>query len=181
MSDKFFTSIRLERLRSIITDVLFWYYVQDSNHTKGNSAWLASMMDIVKETVHDCIRNNDIDFELLDRLRVESNSLLNSIHSDTGIRYSEPPAVPKIKAFLLVIEKSIENESESSTVDCKRQTQNEEISREDLLVMYKISTQGLDYRINKTNHPKPCRREGRKQWFCTKSVEEWRANEQKRH
>lgn len=62
----------------------------------------------------------------------------------------------------------------------KSNNRNDEITRKDLLATYEIKSQTLDYRINNMCHPKPSRVEGKKQWFCLKSVDEWRAKQQKR-
>ena len=70
----------------------------------------------------------------------------------------------------LVIEKESDSQRKAPTCD-------DEISREDLLSQYRITTQALDYRIKKMGHPKPIRTEGRKQWFSVKSVNEWRSKE----
>ena len=59
----------------------------------------------------------------------------------------------------------------------KSNNENDEITRKDLLRMYAITSQTLDYRIKNMGHPKPSRIEGRKQWFCKKSVDGWRAKE----
>jgi predicted DNA-binding transcriptional regulator AlpA len=56
-------------------------------------------------------------------------------------------------------------------------TDNDEITRKDLLHMCAITSQTLDYRIKNMGHPKPSRIEGRKQWFCAKRVDEWREKE----
>ena len=76
-----------------------------------------------------------------------------------------------VNELLKVIEKSMSPASEVRTCD-------DEISREDLLRQYAITTQGLDYRIKNNGHPKPIRTEGKKQWFSIESVDRWRTKEE---
>jgi hypothetical protein len=55
-----------------------------------------------------------------------------------------------------------------------QQREIDEISREDLLKMDGITSQNLNYRIAKLNHPKPCRKSGKKQWFSVAACDNWR-------
>ena len=73
-----------------------------------------------------------------------------------------------------------DDDSEPIELSPKSNNRNDEITRKDLLRMYNIKSQTLDYRIKNMGHPKPSRIEGRKQWFCAKIVDEWRAKQQKR-
>lgn len=114
MSDAL-TSARLSKLLSIVKDVIHWHADRDDGHTENNKDWLASMMDTVSLAAYACRDNDDIDRDTLDRIRVECNSLLNVICSNTSMSTAE-----HYSEKLLVLKSDIERALEVADKHLKR-------------------------------------------------------------